>query len=202
MDIIIASNNQGKISEYSQLLATVGFSRVLSLEQAGINCVPEENGSSFEQNAVIKARALKELCGADHAVIADDSGLEIDALGGQPGIYSARFGGLKSDFDRNALVLQKLEGVPKNERGARFVCVICFILPDGEEITVRGECDGYIGFEPLGDNGFGYDPIFMYNQAPFCERSFAQINAADKNKISHRANALDALLCELKMRRS
>ncbi len=194
MKLIIASGNKGKVREYKEMLAECGFDEVLSLKDAGIVCDPEETGSTFEENAAIKARALYELVkDTGAACLADDSGLEVDALGGEPGVYSARWLGLSDDGEKNAELLRRLEGTPDDERTARFVCVIHFIKADGGEIAVRGECEGRIGHEPLGENGFGYDPIFMYGS-----ESFAQIGAEKKNAVSHRGAALAKLVSELK----
>ncbi len=183
MKLIIASGNAGKVREYKALLAPLGFTEVLSLKDAGIVSDPEETGATFEENAAIKARALKELC--DCAVLADDSGLEVDALGGEPGVYSARYKGIKTDEEKNEYILGRLAGLPDEKRTARFVCVIHFIYPDGKEVAARGVCEGIIGREPLGENGFGYDPIFMYG-----EKSFAQLSQEEKSAVSHRGNAL------------
>ena len=183
MRVIIASNNKGKIKEFSKLLKDAGFDEILSLEQAGISSMPEETGESFEENARIKARAVRSLCG-DCAVIADDSGLTVDALDGEPGIYSARYGGLETDEQRNSLILR----------------TICFIGSGGNELTVRGECRGCIGFEPIGENGFGYDPIFICTDPPFSERSFAQLRDEEKNLISHRARAMEKLKAQLNVK--
>ena len=186
MKIIIASNNAGKIREYKQMLEGAGLGEVLSLKEAGIVCEPEETGTTFEENAAIKARALHEMSGC--AALADDSGLMVDALGGEPGVYSARWLGIGEDKARNAEMLRRLEGKTGTERSARFVCAIHFIYEDGREVTARGVCEGLIGFEPRGENGFGYDPIFMYG-----DKSFAEIPAEEKNAVSHRGNALREL---------
>lgn len=191
MKLIIASNNNGKVREYRQLLAECGFDEVLSLKDAGIKCDPDETGTTFEENAAIKAGALRQLC--DCAVLADDSGLMVDALGGEPGVYSARWLGLDSDEKKNAEIIRRLEGVEDDKRTARFVCVIHFIYPDGREVTAKGVCEGIIGQKPQGKNGFGYDPIFMYGN-----RSFAEIGADEKNNVSHRGNALRELVMKLK----
>ena len=190
MKLIIASGNAGKVREYKALLAPLGFTEVLSLKDAGIVSDPEETGATFEENAAIKARALKELC--DCAVLADDSGLEVDALGGEPGVYSARYKGIKTDEEKNEYILGRLAGLPDEKRTARFVCVIHFIYPDGKEVAARGVCEGIIGREPLGENGYGYDPIFMYG-----EKSFAQLSQEEKRAVSHRGNALRDLLEKL-----
>ena len=193
MKLIIASGNKGKVREYKELLRDCGFDEVLSLKDAGITCEPEETGSTFEENAAIKARALFELIkGTGAAALADDSGLEVDALDGEPGVYSARWLGLNDDKAKNDELIKKQKKKTGRERSARFVCVIHFIKADGSEITVRGECEGEIGFEPLGENGFGYDPIFMFG-----DRSFAQIGAEEKNAVSHRGKALRKLVSEL-----
>ena len=191
MKLTIASNNNGKVREYRQLLAECGFDEVLSLKDAGIKCDPDETGTTFEENAAIKARALRQLC--DCAVLADDSGLMVDALGGEPGVYSARWLGLDSDEKKNAEIIRRLEGIEDDKRTARFVCVIHFIYPDGREVTAKGVCEGIIGHKPQGENGFGYDPIFMYGN-----RSFAEIGADEKNNVSHRGNALRELVMKLK----
>lgn len=189
MKLVIASNNKGKIREYKQLLEPLGY-EVMSQSEAGIDLDVEETGTTFAENSALKARAAYKLCGC--AVLADDSGLEIDALNGEPGVYSARYGGLGSDEQRTALVLEKLKDVADDKRGAHFTCTIHFIKADGEEIAVDGKVFGKIGYEPVGENGFGYDPIFMYDG-----KSFAQVDAETKNAVSHRANALKALLKEL-----
>lgn len=190
MKLIIASNNKGKIREYKQILEPLGF-EVLSQSEAGIDLEAEETGTTFAENSAIKARAIFGM--TDCAVLADDSGLSVDALNGEPGVYSARYGGLETSAERSALVLEKLGNVPEDKRGARFVCNIHLILPDGREITAEGECSGRIGYEPRGNNGFGYDPIFMYGSL-----SFAEIPAEEKNKLSHRAAALADLREKLK----
>lgn len=190
MKLVIASNNKGKIREYKELLEPLGY-KVVSQSEAGVDIEVEETGTTFAENSALKARAIYERLGC--AVLADDSGLEVEALSGEPGVFSARYGGLSSQEERTALVLEKLEGVPEEKRGARFVCTIHFISPEIGEITVEGEVRGRIGEEPVGENGFGYDPIFMYG-----ERSFAQISAEEKNAVSHRAEALRKLIEALK----
>ena len=187
MKLVIASNNKGKIKEYKQLLEPFGY-EVISQSEAGINIEVEETGTTFAENSALKARAIRKIADVC-AVLADDSGLEIDALNGEPGVYSARYGGLKTDEDRNSLVLEKMKDVPDEKRTARFVCTIHFIKENGEEIAVSGKVEGKIGYEPLGENGFGYDPIFMYG-----DKSFAQVPADIKNSVSHRANALKMLI--------
>lgn len=190
MKLVIASNNKGKIREYKQLLEPLGYS-VMSQSEVGIELEAEETGSTFAENAAIKARAIYGMTKC--AVLADDSGLSVDALGGEPGVYSARYGGLSTDGERSMLILDKLKNVPEDKRTARFICAIHFIKTDGSEISVQGKCEGRIGYKPLGENGFGYDPIFMYG-----EKSFAQVPAEVKNSVSHRAEALKLLIKELK----
>lgn len=190
MKLVIASNNKGKIREYKQLLEPLGY-EVLSQSEAGVNIEVEETGTTFAENSALKARAIYRLLGC--AVLADDSGLAVDALNGEPGVYSARYGGLPTDSERSELVLKKMENVSEDKRTARFVCTIHFIKESGEEIAVEGEVCGKIGYEPLGDNGFGYDPIFMYG-----DKSFAQVSAEVKNSVSHRADALNKLMEKLK----
>ncbi len=194
MKLIIASNNKGKIREYKQLLEQFGYD-VVSQREAGINIEVEETGATFAENSALKARAIYEITKC--AVLADDSGLVVDALGGEPGVYSARYGGCDNDTDRVALILSKMKDVKDDERTAHFVCTIHFIKPSGEEIAVEGRVYGKIGYEPLGENGFGYDPIFMYEG-----KSFAQVSAETKNSVSHRANALNKLVRELKEQES
>lgn len=187
--IILASNNKNKIREISEILSLLGY-EVISQRDAGADFEVEETGTTFAENAAIKARAVYEHCKT--AVIADDSGLEVDYLKGAPGVYSHRYAGENAtDADRNAKLLKELSGVPDEKRGAQFTCVICFIDENGREELVKGVCRGKIGYEPMGENGFGYDPVFMCG-----EKSFAQISPEEKNKISHRAKALDGL-CSL-----
>lgn len=199
MKLIIASNNAGKVREYRQLLSECGFDEVLSLKDAGIVCEPEETGATFEENSAIKARELlsaaREKRLDDCAVIADDSGLAVDALGGEPGVYSARWLGLDSDEDKNAELIRRLDGLEGNARSAQFVCAIHFIYADGREVAAKGVCEGAIAKEPQGDNGFGYDPVFLYGTDG---RSFAQLGSDEKNAVSHRGNALRELVNKLK----
>ena len=185
MKLILASNNKNKLREIKAIAEPMGF-EVFSLKDMNISADPDENGKTFEENAYIKAKCIYDLCGGKYAVIADDSGLEVDYLNKAPGIYSARYGGENAtDKDKCNKILSELDGVPQEKRTARFVCTICFIDTEGSQKTVRGECEGYIGFEMRGENGFGYDPIFMYG-----DKSFAEISADMKNNISHRAEAL------------
>lgn len=185
--LIIASNNQGKLREFKELLEPFGF-EVVSMRDAGFTDEIVEDGDTFEENAHIKAKAVFEKLG--EPVIADDSGLEIDFLNGAPGVYSARYAGENaSDKERCAKVLEEMHGVARELREARFVCTIYFIYDEDEEYSVRGEVEGYIGDKPLGKNGFGYDPIFMLDE----DESMATISAEEKNKISHRAQAFRKL---------
>ena len=190
MKLIIASNNKGKIREYKEILEPLGY-EVISQSESGINIEVEETGKTFAENSALKARAIYRM--THSAVLADDSGLVIDALDGEPGVFSARYGGLRTDADRTALVLEKMKNVPEEKRTARFVCTIHFIKENGEEITVEGKVFGKIWYEPKGENGFGYDPIFVYEGKTFAEHS-----SELKNKVSHRANALEELVRKLK----
>lgn len=185
--LIIASNNAGKIREFRQLLAPFGFD-VISMREAGFTDEIIEDGDTFEENAHIKARAVFE---ATHLpTIADDSGLEIDFLNGAPGVYSARYAGEgASDADRCEKVLEEMHGVARPLREARFVCSIYFIYAEDDEYSVNGTIEGYIGDEMTGDNGFGYDPIFMLEN----DKSMAQLDDEEKNAISHRARAFEQL---------
>ena len=195
MEILLASHNNKKIKELKELLAGAGLddADVLSLTDIGFTGEIEENGSTFEENAMIKVTAVKR---AGAVVVSDDSGLCVDALGGRPGVYSARFAGPRAtDADNNALLLRSLEG--KEDRRAAFVSVVCCVLPDGGSFTVRGECRGEILSESRGSNGFGYDPLFYI---PDKGRTFAELSADEKNAISHRGKAMRAFIEELKKR--
>lgn len=190
MKLVIASNNKGKIREYKQLLEPLGY-EVISQSEAGINIEVEETGKTFAENSALKARAIYDICKC--AVLADDSGLVVEALNGEPGVYSARYGGAKTDAERSSLILEKMKDIPDEKRNAYFACTIHFIDKDGNETAVEGRVNGKIGYEPLGENGFGYDPIFMYG-----DKSFAQVDAEVKNSVSHRADALKKLIDKLK----
>ena len=185
--LIIASNNAGKIREFKELLSPYGF-EVISMRDAGFNGDIVEDGETFEENAHIKARTVFEVTG--EPTIADDSGLEIDFLDGAPGVYSARYAGENAtDEERCAKVLNEMHGVARELRDARFVCTLYFIYAEDDEYSVRGEVNGYIGYEPQGKNGFGYDPIFMLND----DESMADLDEGEKNRISHRAMAFRKL---------
>ena len=186
MDFILASKNPHKLKEMSAILNQYGVSLRLQSDLA-LNIDVVEDGKTFEENAMIKAHAVMHAAGLP--AIADDSGLEVDALDGAPGIYSARYGGeaCQSDRQRYELLLDNLKGIPMPERTARFVCVIAAVWPDGRQICVRGTCEGLILEQPGPDNGFGYDPVF-YVPAEGC--TFSEMAPERKNEISHRANAL------------
>lgn len=187
MKLIIATNNQGKVREIKQMLEPLGYEPV-SLKDAGIEVNVVEDGDTFEENAHLKAKAVYDICHCP--VIADDSGLEVDFLDGAPGIYSARYAGENAtDEQRIQKILDELDGVDTSMRAARFVCAMYAILDDDTEYSVRGTLEGFIGTEPLGENGFGYDPIFMVDE----DTSVAMLPAEEKNRISHRANALKQL---------
>ena len=182
MRYILASNNKGKLREMKAILAETG-AEVVSQSEAGANFEAEETGETFEENALIKARAA---CEALHEpAIADDSGLCVDALGGAPGVYSARYGGCKTDPERVALLLKNL-GVEKN-RSARFVSCIACVFPNGDVLTARGECPGTITTVPRGDGGFGYDPVF---ELPGTGKTMSELTEEEKNAVSHRGRAL------------
>lgn len=186
MDFILASKNPHKLQEMSAILGQYGVKLRLQSE-LDLDIDVEENGSTFEENALIKATAVMKASGMP--AIADDSGLEVDALDGAPGIYSARYGGeaCGNDRQRYEFLLKNLTGIPMDNRTARFVCVIAAVWPDGRKISVRGTCEGLILEQPGRDNGFGYDPVF-YVPAEGC--TFSEMPQTRKNEISHRANAL------------
>lgn len=191
MKMVAATNNKGKLNELVSILSKLGI-EVISLEESGYYEEIEENGKTFEENALIKAEAVMRVTGL--AAIGDDSGLEIDALNGEPGIYSARYAkpGL-----RKKTVLDKLRGVPEKKRTARFVCAIACVLPNGEKIITRGICEGKILNECRGEGGFGYDPIFY---VPEYRQTFAEMPAELKNRVSHRARAIQLMAEKLKGR--
>ena len=184
MEFIIASHNQKKIREMAAILGALGISFSPLPEGAP---EPEETGTTFEENALIKAQAACQLTGKP--AIADDSGLAVEALDGAPGIYSARYCE-GSDADRNAFLLRKMEAVPDGSRQAKFVSAIACAFPNGDTLTVRGECPGEILRELHGEGGFGYDPLFWYDEAG-C--TFAELSAEQKNRVSHRARALQKM---------
>lgn len=186
--IVFATGNQGKMREIRQILADMD-AEILSMSEAGITIDIVENGRTFEENAVIKAKAVAAK--TKHIVLADDSGLEIDYLNKAPGIYSARYMGEDTSYDlKNANLLKQLEGVADEKRTARFVCAIAAALPNGDIFTVRGVVEGRIAYQMQGENGFGYDPIFYL---PEYGCTSAQLSEEDKNAISHRGRALRAM---------
>ena len=188
--IILASNNKDKVKEVKEILK--GYD-IISMKEAGIDVDIEENGTTFEENALIKARAIMKLTG--QITMADDSGLEIDYLNKAPGVYSARFMGHDTSYDiKNKALIQKLEGVKGSDRSGRFVCAIAVCFPDGREIVKRGTMEGLIAEEIKGDNGFGYDPIVYL---PEYGRTSGELAPEEKNKISHRGKALALIKEEL-----
>lgn len=190
--IIFATGNMGKMKEIREILKDLD-AEVLSMKEAGVEADIVEDGKTFEENAVIKAKTVCELTG--EIALADDSGLEIDYLNKEPGIYSARYMGEDTSYRiKNANLIGRLEGVPDEKRTARFVCAIAAAFPDGTVKTVRGTMEGRIGYEEAGENGFGYDPIFYL---PEYGCSSAELSMEEKNKISHRGKALRAIKEEL-----
>ena len=183
--IIFATGNQDKMKEIRMILENLGIP-VSSMKEAGIDVDIVEDGTTFEENAMIKAEAIAKL--TDAIVLADDSGLEIDYLNKEPGIYSARYAGTDTSYEiKNNLLLQRLEGVPDEKRTARFVCAIAAVFPDGSKETVRGTIEGRIGYEIAGEHGFGYDPIFYL---PEYGCTTAEVDPEKKNELSHRGKAL------------
>lgn len=191
--IIFATGNPGKVKEVQAILADTGF-EVRSLKEAGIGIDVEENGATYEENALIKARAAARF--TDAIVMADDSGLEIDYLNREPGVYSARYLGEDTSYRiKNRTLMDRLEGVEDEKRTARFVCAIAAVLPDGRELVTRGTVEGRIAHEERGSGGFGYDPIFYVPEYGKCT---AELAPEQKNKISHRGKALEAMKTKLK----
>lgn len=196
--IIFATGNEGKMKEIREILDGLTFLgekvQILSMKEAGIDIDIIEDGTTFEENAMIKARAVAGTT-KEAIVLADDSGLVIDYLNGEPGIYSARYLGKDTSYRvKNANLVQRLEGVPDEKRSARFVCAIAAVLPDGRELSTRGTIEGRIGYEEKGLNGFGFDPIFY---VPEIGKYTAELSDEDKNRISHRGKALRAMREEL-----
>lgn len=192
--VVIASNNAHKIDEIRAALDFEGW-EFASLKEAGVASDPEENAETFEGNARIKARAAHEVSG--RAVLADDSGLEVDALQGEPGVRSARYAGVHGDdAANNRKLLEKLAGIPDAERTARFVCALVFVDEDGTELTARGTVEGRIGYEEKGTEGFGYDPLFLPNDFGG-SRTFAEVSQSEKTAISHRGRALNDLKAQI-----
>ena len=194
MDIVLASRNAKKIKELQSLLSQVSDLdlRVLSLDDIGYHDEIEENGTTFEQNSFIKASVPASM---GYIGVADDSGLSVDYLDGEPGVYSARYSGVNAtDATNNEKLLAKLDSVPAEKRGAKFVCVISCVFPDGQAFYVRRECPGRILTEAAGNGGFGYDPLFYYE--PF-GKTFAELSGEEKNQISHRGLAMKEFIREL-----
>ncbi|MBQ7597332.1 MAG: XTP/dITP diphosphatase [Clostridia bacterium] len=191
MDFIIATHNQKKLAEMQRILSPLGV-HVLTAEMAGRTLTDvDETGTTFRENALLKAKSGCEETG--YPCIADDSGLCVDALDGAPGVYSARFSGEHGNDEANIQkLLSALDGVPAEKRTAHFACAVCVCFPDGRLLEVTGKCEGAIGFEKRGNDGFGYDPVFMVG-----ERSFAELTADEKDAVSHRGNALRLLVKEL-----
>ncbi|MCI9437613.1 MAG: XTP/dITP diphosphatase [Lachnospiraceae bacterium] len=192
--VIFATGNEGKMREIRSILADT-FPEILSMREAGIETDAAEDGATYEENALIKARAVAAADG-ESIVLADDSGLEIDFLDKEPGVYSARYMGEDTSYRvKNASLIRRLEGVPEERRSARFVCAIAAVLPDGRELTVRAAIEGRIGYEEKGSNGFGYDPIFY---VPELGKTTAELTEEEKNLVSHRGKALRLMKEELK----
>ncbi len=191
MKFIIASNNQKKLKELERILNPLGISAVTALQEGITLDDVDETGTTFSENAFLKANAAFKKTGLPS--VADDSGLSVDALNGRPGIYTARYGGEDAtDEEKYLKLLNELKDVPDERRTARFTSAICCILPDGSKIETIGVCEGKIAFEPCGEGGFGYDPVFLYGN-----KSYAQLTAEEKDAISHRGKALRNLKSEL-----
>lgn len=192
MTIVLASKNAHKLIEFRRILEPMGY-KVLSQDDVNVDIEVDETGKTFEENVLLKARAIHEASGM--MTVADDSGICVDVLNGEPGIYSARYGGEgHTDKERCQMLLNKVERVPKQKRSAKFVCVICLIDENGGEHYYRGECNGFIGKGFVGDNGFGYDPIFMIDDG----NSMAILSDEKKDEISHRGKALRLMEKDLK----
>lgn len=187
MEFVIATQNKGKLAEMRRMLEPLGHT-VISAKEAGFTQDVAETGTTFAENAALKAAAVAGT--VKKPVIADDSGLMVDALDGRPGVYSARYAGEgATDRQRWEKLLKELEGVPKEKRTAKFCCVIVLALPGQQPVAFCGECPGYIGFAPLGEDGFGYDPVFYLSETT----SFATLSGKEKDKISHRGKAMAQL---------
>ena len=190
--IVFATGNAGKVKEIRMILADLGM-EVLSMKEAGICLDIEEDGTTYEENALIKARAVA--AHTDAIVMADDSGLEVDALNKEPGVYSARYLGEDTPYSiKNAEIIKRLEGLEGEQRSARFVCAIAAVFPDKSEVTTRATIEGQSGFEETGTNGFGYDPIFY---VPEFGKTTAELTEEEKNQVSHRGKALELMKKEL-----
>ena len=204
MLICAASNNAGKLKELRRILERMGH-EVKSLRELGITLDPEETGTTFAENARIKAEAFCKASGLP--TVADDSGLCVDALNGAPGVYSARYCGHHGDdAANNAKLLREMANIPEEQRTARFVSAVCFLLPDGRELVVEGECPGSVAFTETGSNGFGYDPLFIPDRVGLpdgttaentARRSYAELADGEKDAISHRGRAMEKLDAQL-----
>ncbi len=191
--IIFATGNAGKMREIRSILADLGM-EIVSMKEAGVSLEIEESGSTYEENALIKARAVAAVTG--ELVLADDSGLEVDRLNKEPGVHSARYMGEDTPYSiKNASIIRRLEGVSEEERTARFVCAIAAVLPDGRELTTRATVEGRIGYGEKGEGGFGYDPIFF---VPALGKTTAELSEEEKNLVSHRGRALRLMKEELR----
>lgn len=188
MKIVIATGNAGKMKEIKSIFNNSEY-EVVSMKEEGIAAEVEENGTTFEENALIKAREIAKISG--NIVLADDSGLEVDVLNKEPGIYSARYMGEDTPYSvKNANIIERLADVEFEKRTARFVCAVAAVYPDGKEIVVRETMEGHIGYEEKGANGFGYDPIFYLKEF---DKTSAEISLEEKNEISHRGKAFRAI---------
>ncbi len=193
MKFIIATNNKKKLVEMERILKPLGIEAVSAKDAGVVLDEVDETGTTFGENAFLKANAAYIKTGMP--AVADDSGICVDALGGRPGIFSARYSpeDCVTDEDRTAKILEELQGVPDEKRGAHYTCAICCILPDGSKIEIEETCEGKIGYEFIGDGGFGYDPIFYFG-----DETCAQISGEDKDKVSHRGKALRKLQAALR----
>lgn len=200
MQFIIATHNAKKLKELARILEPLGIEAVTDRELGIPLTEAEETGETFEENAYLKAASACRESGLP--AIADDSGLMVDALDGAPGVYSARYAGPDAtDGDRNRKLLKELAQVPQEGRGARFVSAICCVFPDGSTVTARGECPGSIAFAPAGEDGFGYDPLFLVAPGlPGAGKTYAQLSAEEKDAVSHRGNALREFSQRLRQR--
>lgn len=191
MRLVLATNNSHKAEEFGRVLAPLGY-EVITQKAAGADIEVEENGTTFEENAKLKAEAVYKITGLP--TVADDSGLEVDALNNAPGVYSARYAGPDAtDRDRYLKLLSELQDIPHEKRTARFVCALYYVDENGVGHSLRGECPGMIGYEPKGENGFGYDPVFMVG-----DQSFAELSSEEKDAISHRGRALELFAAMLR----
>ncbi len=193
--LIFATGNQDKLREIREIMAGLDY-EILSMKEAGVEVDIEENGTTFRENALLKARAVHQLC--HELVLADDSGLEVDYMDRQPGVFSHRFGGEDTPYSiKNQMIIDRLEGVPDEQRTARFVCAIAAVFPDGTELVKEAAMEGRIGYREAGEHGFGYDPIFYL---PEFHCTSAELSPEDKNAVSHRGKALRLMRKELEQK--